>query len=149
MERTYVMCKPDAVQRGLVGEILKRFEQRGFQLLALELQHPTRERLEEHYGDLKSKPFFPALVEYMLSGPVVAMVFGGINAVKMGRVMVGETNPLASTPGSLRGDFSMVVGRNIVHASDAVESAEKEIALWFPNGVKNYTNPIIQQFVYE
>ncbi|KAI8060718.1 nucleoside diphosphate kinase [Gongronella butleri] len=148
MERTYVMVKPDGVQRGLVGEILKRFEQRGYQLAALELIHPTKERLEEHYQDLKSKPFFPALIEYMLSGPVVAIVFSGLQAVKTGRMMVGETNPLASLPGSIRGDYCIQVGRNIVHASDAVESAEREIALWFPNGVKEYANPL-KSLIYE
>ncbi|ORZ21602.1 nucleoside diphosphate kinase [Absidia repens] len=148
MERTYVMVKPDGVQRGLVGEILKRFEQRGYQLLALELIHPTKERLEEHYQDLKSKPFFPSLVEYMMSGPVVGMVFSGLEVVKGGRKMVGETNPLNSLPGSIRGDFCICVGKNIVHASDAPDSAEREIALWFPNGVKNYSSPV-QGLLYE
>ncbi|CAO3613018.1 unnamed protein product [Cunninghamella blakesleeana] len=149
MERTYVMVKPDGVQRGLVGEVLKRFEGRGYQLLALELIHPTREHLEEHYRDLKGKGFFPALIEYMLSGPVVGMVFGGLQAVKVGRIMVGATNPLESAPGTIRADFCIQVGRNIVHASDTVENAEREIALWFPRGVKQVENPFIKGFIYE
>ncbi|CAO3643642.1 nucleoside diphosphate kinase [Cunninghamella echinulata] len=149
MERTYVMVKPDGVQRGLVGEVLKRFETRGYQLLALELIHPTRELLEQHYHELKDKGFFPALVEYMLSGPVVGMVFAGLEAVKVGRLMVGATNPLQSAPGTIRADFCIQVGRNIVHASDTVENALREIDLWFPRGVKEVANPLIQGFIYE
>ncbi|KAH8549360.1 nucleoside diphosphate kinase [Umbelopsis sp. PMI_123] len=136
MERTYIMVKPDGVERGLVGEIIKRFEAKGYQLTALELMHPTKEHLEEHYCDLKSKSFFPGLIQYMLSGPVVGMVWTGKEAVKTGRKLLGETNPLASLPGSIRGDFAIDVGRNICHGSDSVENAEKEIALWFPRGVK-------------
>ncbi|CAM0137242.1 nucleoside diphosphate kinase Ndk1 [Umbelopsis sp. WA50703] len=136
MERTYIMVKPDGVERGLVGEIIKRFEAKGYQLTALELMHPTKEHLEEHYCDLKEKKFFPGLIQYMLSGPVVGMVWTGKEAVKTGRKLLGETNPLASLPGSIRGDFAIDVGRNICHGSDTVENAEKEIALWFPRGVK-------------
>merc|ERR1719486_406031 len=109
---------PDGVQRGLVGKIIKRFEQRGFKLVAMKLCKPGKEHLENHYADLKSKPFFAGLVEYMNSGPICAMV-------------LGETNPQASLPGSIRGDFSIQVGRNICHGSDAVESANHEIGLWF------------------
>ncbi|KXN67530.1 nucleoside diphosphate kinase [Conidiobolus coronatus NRRL 28638] len=139
MERTYIMVKPDGVQRGLVGEIIKRFENRGFKLLALELLTPSQAHLEEHYQDLKSKGFFAGLIKYMLSGPVVGMVWAGKNVVKTGRVMLGETNPLSSLPGTIRGDFAIDVGRNICHGSDSVESAEREIALWFPRGVAEYT----------
>ncbi|KAI0043566.1 nucleoside diphosphate kinase [Auriscalpium vulgare] len=137
-ERTYIMVKPDGVQRGLVGNIIGRFEQRGFKLIALKLVHATPEHLEKHYADLKGKAFFPGLIKYMASGPVVAMVWEGLDAVKTGRVMLGATNPLASAPGTIRGDFALAVGRNICHGSDAVESAEKEIALWFPEGVTQY-----------
>ncbi|CEP16996.1 hypothetical protein [Parasitella parasitica] len=136
MERTYIMVKPDGVERGIVGEIIKRFEQRGYQLTALELLHPSQELLEEHYCDLKEKPFFPSLIKYMTSGPVVGMVWTGKDAVKTGRKMLGETNPLASAPGTIRGDFCIEVGRNICHGSDSVENAEKEIALWFPRVVE-------------
>eukprot|EP00744_Colponema_vietnamica_P000275 GILI01000491.1.p2 GENE.GILI01000491.1~~GILI01000491.1.p2 ORF type:complete len:163 (+),score=63.40 GILI01000491.1:40-489(+) len=131
MERTYIMIKPDGVQRGLVGKILKRFEQKGFKLVALKFLQPTRELLEQHYADLSSKPFFGGLITYMLSGPVVAMVWEGRNVVASGRKMLGETRPAESTPGSIRGDFCVDVGRNIIHGSDSVASAEKEISLWF------------------
>lgn len=131
MERTYVMVKPDGVQRGLVGEILKRFENRGFKLVALKMQSPPKEHFEKHYADLSTKKFFPGLIEYMLSGPVVCTVWEGKNVVKTGRKIVGETDPFESSPGTIRGDFCIEKGRNLIHASDLVESAEKEIALWF------------------
>ena len=130
-ERTYIMIKPDGVQRGLVGEIIKRFETRGFRLTALKMKQPTRELLEQHYADLKAMKFFPGLIDFMLTGPVVCMVWTGLNAVKAGRMMLGETNPQASLPGSIRGDFCLHTGRNIIHGSDAVETAEAEIKLWF------------------
>ena len=123
------MIKPDGVQRGLIGKIISRFEDRGFKLQALELQTPSKERLEAHYEDLKSKKFFPGLIEYMSSGPVCCMVWEGLDAVKTGRVMLGETMPLKSAPGTIRGDFCLHVGRNICHGSDAVERAEREIAM--------------------
>jgi nucleoside-diphosphate kinase len=131
MERTYIMIKPDGVQRGLVGEIIKRFEQRGYELKALKLYQASDELLRQHYCDLVDKKFFPGLLEYMLSGPVTCMVWQGENAVKMGRQMLGATNPQESMPGTIRGDYSIVVGRNICHGSDSAENAEKEIALWF------------------
>ncbi|KAI8138808.1 nucleoside diphosphate kinase [Fennellomyces sp. T-0311] len=150
MERTYIMVKPDGVQRGLVGEIIKRFETRGYQLLALELLTPTKEHLEEHYRDLAGKGFFAGLIQYMLSGPVVGMVWAGKDVVKTGRKMLGETNPLASAPGTIRGDFALDVGRNICHGSDSVESAEREIALWFPRGVAAYERSIsLHGLIYE
>merc|ERR1712088_642028 len=130
-ERTFIAIKPDGVQRGLVGKIIKRFEQRGFKLVAMKLWKPGKEHLETHYADLKEKSFFPGLVNYMNSGPICAMVWEGLNVVKMGRMMLGETNPQASLPGSIRGDYSIQVGRNICHGSDAVESANHEIGLWF------------------
>ncbi|KAI3387873.1 hypothetical protein SNEBB_008664 [Seison nebaliae] len=149
MEQTYIMIKPDGVQRGLVGEIIKRFEQRGYLLRAMKFMQASRELLEEHYGDLKSKPFFPSLVEYMSSGPVVAMVWEGKSVVKMGRAMLGATNPLDSAPGTIRGDFCIDVGRNICHGSDSVESAKKEIGLWFKEGeVTNWSSATTGQ-VYE
>merc|ERR1712244_187678 len=125
-ERTFIMIKPDGVHRGIVGEIIKRFENKGFKLVAMKLMQASTELLENHYADLSKKPFFPGLVKYMASGPVVAMVWEGLNVVKTGRVMLGETNPADSKPGTIRGDFAVQVGRNICHGSDAVESAEKE-----------------------
>jgi nucleoside-diphosphate kinase len=142
------MVKPDGVQRGLVGEIIKRFESRGFQLNALKMVTPTQQVLEEHYQDLKGKGFFAGLISYMKSGPVVSMVWSGKSVVKTGRVMLGATNPLDSAPGTIRGDFCIDVGRNICHGSDSVESAEREIALWFPEGVHSYTRAIEKQ-IYE
>merc|ERR1719464_597620 len=131
MERTYIMIKPDGVQRGLIGEIIKRFEQKGYKLVAMKLTAPGKEHMENHYADLSSKGFFAGLIKYMTSGPVLAMVWEGLNAVKTGRVMLGATNPADSAPGTIRGDLCIQVGRNICHGSDAVESANKEIALWF------------------
>ncbi|CAA7267656.1 unnamed protein product [Cyclocybe aegerita] len=147
-ERTYIMIKPDGVQRGLVGKIIQRFEERGYKLIALKLVQSTPEHLEKHYADLKGKPFFPGLIKYMASGPVVAMVWQGLDAVKTGRVMLGATNPLGSPVGSIRGDFCLAVGRNICHGSDSVESAEKEIALWFPEGVVQYTSAL-ESWIFE
>ena len=125
MERTYIMIKPDGVQRGLVGEIILRFERKGFKLVALKMATPTRDLLEEHYSDLSSKPFFGGLIEYMSSGPVVCMVWEGVNATTEGRKMLGATKPSESAMGTIRGDFCLEVGRNICHGSDSVDSAEK------------------------
>merc|ERR1712183_1047890 len=133
-EQTFIAIKPDGVQRGLVGPIIQRFEQRGYKLVAIKLVTPGKEHLEAHYADLKEKPFFPGLLSYMLSGPIAAMVWEGRDAVKTGRVLLGATNPLASAPGTIRGDFSIDVGRNVCHGSDSVENAKKEIALWFKEG---------------
>ncbi|CAI9564122.1 unnamed protein product [Staurois parvus] len=148
-ERTFIAIKPDGVQRGLVGDIVKRFEQKGFQLVAMKFTQASKELLQQHYIDLKDRPFFNGLVEYMGSGPVVAMVWQGMNVVKTGRVMLGETNPVDSKPGTIRGDFCIQVGRNICHGSDSVESAKKEIALWFKdNELVEYCG-CAHQWLYE
>nr|XP_028572228.1 nucleoside diphosphate kinase [Podarcis muralis]XP_028572233.1 nucleoside diphosphate kinase [Podarcis muralis] len=148
-ERTFIAIKPDGVQRGIVGEIIKRFEQKGFKLVAMKFMHASEELLKQHYIDLKDRPFYPGLVKYMNSGPVVPMVWEGLNVVKTGRVMLGETNPADSKPGTIRGDFCIQVGRNIIHGSDSVESAQKEINLWFkPEELVNY-KPCAQDWVYE
>ena len=128
-EQSFIMIKPDGVQRGLVSRILGRFEDRGFKLVALKMLSPSEELLREHYQDLQSKPFFPGLLKYMLSGPVVATVWEGKDVVKTGRTILGATNPLASAPGTIRGDFALDVGRNVCHGSDSVESAQREISL--------------------
>ena len=125
------MIKPDGVQRGLVGEIIKRFEAKGFKLIAMKMATPGKAHMEEHYKDLAGKKFFPGLIAYMTSGPVVAMVWEGANVVKEGRKMLGATMPSDSSPGTIRGDFCIEVGRNICHGSDAVESANAEIAHWY------------------
>ncbi|GAB6029061.1 Nucleoside diphosphate kinase B [Chamberlinius hualienensis] len=148
-ERTFICVKPDGVQRGLVGEIIKRFEQKGFKLVAMKFMQATEDHLKKHYADLASRPFFPGLVKYMASGPVVPIVFEGLNVVKTGRQMLGETNPADSKPGTIRGDFCIQVGRNIIHGSDSVESANKEIALWFKPEELVSWQPVAEPWVYE
>merc|ERR1712142_97115 len=148
-ERTFIMIKPDGVHRGIVGEIIKRFENKGFKLVAMKFMQASVEHLEKHYADLSKKPFFPGLVKYMASGPVVAMVWEGLNVVKTGRVMLGETNPADSKPGTIRGDFAVQVGRNICHGSDAVESANHEIALWFKPEELVSWEPELKDWIYE
>ena len=148
-ERTYIMIKPDGVQRGLIGPIVTRFEQRGFKLVAMKLVTPGKEHLEQHYADLSSKGFFAGLIEYMNSGPVCAMVWEGDNAVATGRKMLGATKPFDSAPGTIRGDYCIDVGRNIIHGSDSVESANHEIALWFkPEELNNWEHHSKSQ-IYE
>ncbi|KAM9558025.1 nucleoside diphosphate kinase A-like [Salvelinus alpinus] len=140
-ERTFIAVKPDGVQRRLVGDIIKRFELKGFKMVGMKLIQAPESLLKEHYADLKDRPFFPGLVSYMTSGPVVAMVWEGLNVVKTGRVMLGETNPADSKPGTIRGDYCVQVGRNIIHGSDSVESANREIKLWFkPEELYSYTS---------
>lgn len=149
LERTYIMIKPDGVQRGCVGEIIARFEKKGFKLLAMKLYSPSKQLLEEHYKDLKEKPFFPKLVEYMMMGPVVCMIWQGREVVKTGRKMLGATNPLNSEPGTIRGDYCIESGRNIIHGSDSVESAEREIKLWFkPEEINEYKRDS-DKWIYE
>ncbi|KAL7229385.1 hypothetical protein ACSBR2_007983 [Camellia fascicularis] len=138
MEQTFIMIKPDGVQRGLVGEIICRFEKKGFSLKGLKLMNVERAFAEKHYEDLSAKPFFNGLVEYIVSGSVVAMVWEGKNVVAMGRKIIGATNPSESAPGTIRGDLAVEIGRNVIHGSDSVESARKEIALWFPDGTVNW-----------
>ena len=130
-ERTFVMIKPDAVQRGLIGEIITRFEKKGIKLIAMKLVQVDRELAEKHYGIHKGKPFFEPTVQYITSSPVVAMVLEGINAIEMVRNMMGKTNPQEANPGTIRGDYGQFIGRNIVHGSDGADTAEFEINLWF------------------
>lgn len=149
MERTFIMIKPDGVSRGLVAKIVKRFEQRGYKLVAMKFMKADESLLKQHYGDLAGKPFFNGLVSYIGSGPVVPMVWEGKDVVKQGRQMMGETNPLASKPGSIRGDFSIDIGRNIIHGSDSVDSAKKEIGLWFKDSeLVSWTSPL-EKAVFE
>ncbi len=148
-ERTFVMVKPDGVQRGLVGTIINRFENRGYKLIGLKMLSPSQELLENHYQDLKERKFFPSLISYMLMGPVVAMVWQGTAAVSTGRKIVGATNPLDSAPGTIRGDYCIETGRNIIHASDLVENAEKEIKLWFDEKEVQKWSKAEEKWVYE
>ncbi|KAM7472028.1 hypothetical protein LguiA_010211 [Lonicera macranthoides] len=148
MEQTFIMIKPDGVQRGLVGEIIGRFEKKGFSLKGLKMMTVEQSFAERHYADLSSKPFFNGLVEYIVSGPVVAMVWEGKNVVKTGRTIIGATNPADSAPGTIRGDYAIDIGRNVIHGSDSVESARKEIALWFPDGVAQWQSSL-HPWIYE
>jgi nucleoside-diphosphate kinase len=131
LERTFLAIKPDGVQRGLVGEIIRRFETKGFTLVGLKFMKVSKELAEQHYDVHRERPFFPGLVEFIISSPVVAMVWEGEGVVAAARKIIGATNPLTSEPGTIRGDFGINVGRNLIHGSDAQETAKNEIALWF------------------
>ncbi|WP_270169238.1 nucleoside-diphosphate kinase [Paenibacillus sp. SYP-B4298] len=131
MDRTFVMVKPDGVKRGLIGEIVARFEQKGFQLKQAKVLHISQELAEQHYVEHREKPFFGELVDFITSGPVFAMVWEGKQAVKNARSIIGKTNPQEAAAGTIRGDFALDVESNIVHGSDSDESAAREIALFF------------------
>lgn len=131
VQRTFVAIKPDGVQRGLVGEIVSRFEKRGLKLVGMKFMQVTRELAETHYGEHKGKPFFEGLVGFITSGPVVAMVWEGKDAIALARNTIGATNPGSAAPGTIRGDFAVEIGRNIVHGSDGPESAKREIGIFF------------------
>jgi len=130
-ERTLVILKPDAVQRGLVGEIISRFEKRGLKIVAMKMVKVSRELAEEHYKIHRGKPFFEPTVNYITSSPVIAMVIEGRNAIEVVRKMMGSTDPQKAEPGTIRGDYALYIGRNIIHGSDSKENAEFEIDLWF------------------
>ncbi|MBZ0291964.1 MAG: nucleoside-diphosphate kinase [Anaerolineae bacterium] len=131
MERTLIIIKPDAVQRGLTGEILKRFESRGLRIAGMKLMQVPEALAKKHYAEHEGKPFFEGLVSYITSSPVVVMALEGSNAVAAARKTIGSTKPAESDAGTIRGDFALEVGRNLVHGSDGVESAQRELALWF------------------
>ena len=132
MERTLILVKPDAFARNLTGEIIARFERKGLTLAALKLETLPREIAEQHYAEHNGKPFFGELVDFITSGPLVAMVLEGESAVEAARQLIGATNPLQSAPGSIRGDFAISIGQNMVHGSDSAESAAREAHLFFP-----------------
>ncbi|KAJ8748821.1 hypothetical protein K2173_011379 [Erythroxylum novogranatense] len=143
MEQTFIMIKPDGV-----GVIINRFEKKGFSLKGLKLLTVERSFVEKHYQDLSAKPFFSGLVDYIISGPVVAMIWEGKNVVTTGRKIIGATNPAESAPGTIRGDFAIEIGRNVIHGSDSVESARKEIALWFSEGPVSWESTL-HPWIYE
>lgn len=149
MERTFIAIKPDGVQRGLVGEIIRRFESKGFVLLGLKMVNVSKELAEEHYSVHRDRPFFPGLVKFITSGPVVAMVWGGEGVVAAARKIIGATNPLTAEPGTIRGDFGANIGRNIIHGSDAIETAQREISLWFREEELIDWQPALTAWVYE
>jgi nucleoside-diphosphate kinase len=132
MDRTLILVKPDAFARGLTGEIIARFERKGLRIAALKHMTLERDRAEEHYAEHNERPFFGELVDFITSGPLVAMVLEGQEAVKAARQVIGATNPLEATTGSIRGDYAVEVGQNMVHGSDSNESAEREAKIFFP-----------------
>jgi nucleoside-diphosphate kinase len=132
MDRTLILVKPDAFERGLTGEIIARFERKGLRIAALKHMTVDEDLAKRHYAEHEGKPFFGELVDFITSGPLVAMVLEGHEAVKAARQIIGATNPLEAAPGSIRGDFALEVGQNMVHGSDSDESAEREVALFFP-----------------
>jgi nucleoside-diphosphate kinase len=150
MEQTFIALKPDAVQRGLIGPIISRFEAKGFKLIALKLMHVTPAMAETHYGEHQAKPFFKGLVDFITSGPIVAMVWEGNHVVSSARLMMGATNPKDALPGTIRGDFSVDLGRNVIHGSDSVESAAREIAIFFtPNELLSSWSRSHEAWIYE
>ena len=149
LERTFVMVKPDGVQRGLVGEIISRFERRGYKLVGLKMFTLSRAVAENHYAEHRGKPFFEGLVNYITSGPVVAMVWEGKNVVAAVREMMGATDPQKALPGTIRGTYGIDVGRNVVHGSDSVASAMREIGLFFrPEELVTYDRAL-EMWLYE
>lgn len=132
MEETLVLIKPDGVKRQICGEILTRYERKGLIIKAMKLLQTPKELAQEHYAEHKAKPFFGELVDFITSGPVLAFVLAGKNAVTSVRTINGATNPVDATPGSIRGDYALTMDSNVVHASDSVDSAAREIHLWFP-----------------
>jgi len=142
MEKTFVMVKPDGVQRGLIGEIVQRFEKKGLKVVGAKLLSVPRALAEEHYGEHKERPFFAELVQFITSSPVFAMVLQGENAIGTARTLMGKTNPADSAPGTIRGDLGLTIGMNIVHGSDSTESAAREIGLWFGSDVVAYEKAV-------
>ena len=149
MERTFLAIKPDGVQRGLIGEITSRFEAKGFTLVGLKFMAVSRELAEQHYAVHRERPFFPGLVEFITSGPVVAMVWEGEGVVAAARKMIGATNPLTAEPGTIRGDFGVNIGRNLIHGSDAIETANHEISLWFKEAELVNWEPSLSSWIKE
>jgi nucleoside-diphosphate kinase len=149
MEKTFLALKPDAVQRGLIGELITRLERTGFKLVGMKLMQVSPAQAEAHYGEHREKPFFGGLVAFITSGPIVAMAWEGPNVVAMMRKLMGATNPKDALPGTIRGDFSVDLGRNIIHGSDSPDNGERELAIFFkPEELLSWT-PCTTPHVYE
>jgi nucleoside-diphosphate kinase len=131
VQRTFVAIKPDGVERGLVGEVISRFERRGLKIVGMKMLHVPKEMAENHYGEHKGKPFYEGLVSYITSSPIVALVLEGKDAIALARAVIGATNPANAAPGTIRGDLAIEIGRNIVHGSDSPDSAKREIGIFF------------------
>ncbi len=143
MEQTFLMVKPDGVQRNLIGEVVSRFEMKGFTLIGAKVLQISPELAETHYGEHKGKPFFEGLVEFITSGPVFAMVWEGDGAILEARKMIGKTKPQEADPGTIRGDYGVNMSKNIIHGSDSVESAKREISLFFnDNEIESYSKTV-------
>jgi len=149
MERTYVMVKPDGVQRGLAGEVISRIERRGLKIIAMRMNTITKEMAKEHYAEHAQKPFFNSLIDFITSGPSVSMVVEGKNAVAVMRAINGATNPVNAATGSIRGDLALDTGRNVVHASDSPESAQREIAIHFRESEMTGYSRADETWIYE
>ena len=148
METTFVMIKPDGVQRGLVGNIISRFEKKGLRLVGLRSFTPSKELASKHYEVHKERPFYPGLINFVTSSPVVAMAWSGKDAISVARNIIGPTNGREAAPGTIRGDLGMYIGYNLVHGSDGSDTAEFELGLWFPDGINEWT-PQRERWVYE
>ncbi|MCM2605013.1 nucleoside-diphosphate kinase [Rossellomorea marisflavi] len=148
MEKTFLMVKPDGVQRGLIGDIVARFEKKGFQLAGAKLMNVSEELAKEHYGEHKERPFFGELVDFITSGPVFAMVWQGENVITTARGMMGATNPKDANLGTIRGDFGLTVGKNIIHGSDSYESAVREIGLFFKEEELLEYSKLMNEWIY-
>lgn len=149
MEQSLIILKPDAVQRGLVGPIVTRLEQRGLKFAGLKLMHLSVELARQHYAEHEGKPFYQGLVDYITSGPVVVVAVRGNDVIKIIRTMVGATKPAEAAPGTIRGDFGLEIGRNLIHASDAPESGEREVALFFEDSELLEWSRSTDQWVFE
>ncbi len=149
MEREFIMIKPDGVQRNLVGEVISRIEKVGFKIIAMKFHKVTMEQAEKHYAIHKGKPFYQGLLEYITSGPVVSMIVEGKEAVKIIRKIVGATNPVDAEPGSIRGDYTLEIGRNIVHAADSPENAILEYQIYFKDDEIQTYERIDENWIYE
>jgi nucleoside-diphosphate kinase len=149
MERTFLAIKPDGVQRGLVGNIIQKLESKGFQLVGLKMTQVSRELAEKHYAEHSQRPFFPGLVDFITSAPVIAMVWEGKGVIATSRKMIGKTNPLDADNGTIRGDYGVDVGRNIIHGSDSTENSDREISLWFKPEELTDWSPASSSWIYE
>ncbi|MEM6334191.1 MAG: nucleoside-diphosphate kinase [Planctomycetota bacterium] len=149
MQTTFIFLKPDAVQRGLVADIVGRFERKGLELVGMKLMMVPKDLAEKHYAEHADKPFFPGLIGFVTSGPVLAMAWKGVDAVEVCRALIGATNGRNADPGTIRGDFGMSGANNMVHGSDSPESAERELAMWFTKDELVDHEPTLKQWVYD
>lgn len=149
VETTFLMIKPDGVQRGVIGEVIKRIEKRGLRIIALKMIQIDEETASEHYAEHKGKDFYGPLLDYISSGPVVCMAIKGNSAVEMVRKMVGKTDPIEASPGTIRGDFGIEIGRNLVHAADSLDSAKRELDIFFDEDEYQDYHRVVEKWVYE